>query len=56
MNGRAGLLASGSAPLRTFPGWKAQWPGAIKSGYSGGPAPVSHRLPYSPFRAPSQYL
>jgi len=44
-----------NVPLHTFPGDGTQWRAAIKSGYSGGPAPVLHRLPYSPFRAPGQY-
>jgi hypothetical protein len=51
---RAGLLACGSSgpgqPSRLA---AVAWRSGVLAGYSGGPAPDSHRLPYSPPRSAS---
>ena len=43
---QAGLLTPGSSSFRAFP--FTQWPDAeIVPGYSGGPVPALHRIPFS---------
>ena len=43
---QAGLLTPGSSSFRAFP--FTQWPDAeFVPGYSGGPVPALHRIPFS---------
>jgi len=55
INGRAGLLASGSAPLHAFPGKYAQWREAITPVTAAGPRRSHTGFPILPFGHPANY-